>query len=368
MPQSGETLLAIHKDDYARAFAARLNSEGITASIAPISGLEAISGIYVHSDELPGALRIIESPDFYIELSTNISTGTGSQVLVPVDFSPYSINAVKVAAQFAARLNATPRLLHCYMSPAFQEDTPIIVDGTSDDTSRMVESFYMGDEASAKMKNFRAKIKELQIKGEIPVLPIAADIDEGIPEEIILEQSRIINPSLIVMATRGIHRKAADLIGSVTAEVMDSCRVPIFTVPDEFPPDPVYQIRKVAFICSLSASDIFAMQRLNEIFPDRDYDITLLPISDKLTTGNVSDKLQNLINYFSTRYPNSRFSSEVIPGKSFREGFEDFADKSKPGMIVVPNRKRNALTRLFNPGIAHKILFQADVPMLVIPV
>ena len=37
-------------------------------------------------------------------------------------------------------------------------------------------------------------------------------------------------------------------------------------------------------------------------------------------------------------------------------------------LIVVPNKKKNVFSRLFNPSLAHKILFAADIPMLVIPV
>jgi len=37
-------------------------------------------------------------------------------------------------------------------------------------------------------------------------------------------------------------------------------------------------------------------------------------------------------------------------------------------LVVVPNRRRNAFSRLFNPGLAHKLLFRTDIPMLVIPV
>ncbi len=39
-------------------------------------------------------------------------------------------------------------------------------------------------------------------------------------------------PAAIVMGTRGKNAKELDLIGSVTAEVMDGCTTPIFAVPD----------------------------------------------------------------------------------------------------------------------------------------
>ncbi len=43
-------------------------------------------------------------------------------------------------------------------------------------------------------------------------------------------------------------------------------------------------------------------------------------------------------------------------------------EQDNPDLIVVPNRKKNMLLRFFNPGLAHRILFHTDIPMMVIPV
>ena len=37
-------------------------------------------------------------------------------------------------------------------------------------------------------------------------------------------------------------------------------------------------------------------------------------------------------------------------------------------MIAMPNKKKNVFSRMFNPGLAHKILINADIPMMVIPI
>ena len=50
------------------------------------------------------------------------------------------------------------------------------------------------------------------------------------------------------------------------------------------------------------------------------------------------------------------------------EDFANFAGQRGVQMLIVPNKKRNILSRLFNPGIAHKILFERDMPLLSAPV
>ncbi len=37
-------------------------------------------------------------------------------------------------------------------------------------------------------------------------------------------------------------------------------------------------------------------------------------------------------------------------------------------LIAMPNRKKSVFARLFNPSLAHRLLFHADIPMMVIPV
>ncbi|WP_301390724.1 universal stress protein [uncultured Duncaniella sp.] len=37
-------------------------------------------------------------------------------------------------------------------------------------------------------------------------------------------------------------------------------------------------------------------------------------------------------------------------------------------MIAVGSRRKNIFSRLFNPTLAHRLLFHADIPLMSIPV
>ena len=50
------------------------------------------------------------------------------------------------------------------------------------------------------------------------------------------------------------------------------------------------------------------------------------------------------------------------------DDFSKIMDDIPFQLICVPNKKRTVFARLFNPSLAHKILFRADIPMMVIPV
>src|SRR5690606_39949146 len=69
--------------------------------------------------------------------------------------------------------------------------------------------------------------------GKFPKVSFTYTLVEGLPEEEIISYSKKIKPTAIAMGTRGKNAKDLDLIGSVTAEVMDGCRTPIFAVPED---------------------------------------------------------------------------------------------------------------------------------------
>ena len=87
-------------------------------------------------------------------------------------------------------------------------------------------------DAQVQMAKFSEKLIE-QIKfGIIPPIRFNTTVKEGVPEDIISEFAKQTRPYMIVMGTRGSGKKEKELIGSVTGEVLDSCRFPVFAVPE----------------------------------------------------------------------------------------------------------------------------------------
>lgn len=58
----------------------------------------------------------------------------------------------------------------------------------------------------------------------------------------------------------------------------------------------------------------------------------------------------------------------VVRLDALLDDFKTIIQETPFNLICVPNKKRNVFARVFNPSVAHKILFRADVPMMVVPV
>lgn len=378
MPGNDPITLVIHTPRRAAELKKILSEYAVRAELVPLSikGMDLPDAVKVNIDPvaLPVALKILESGGAYSSVKADLAmSGSSGQVLIPVDFSLRAGLACEVGFGIAERLHLHPVLIHAFSSPKFPLETQF--DGG--DFSFLEE--VAADEAVADaeietqhrqarmLKSFVAKIKQRQKEGSLPDIEFSASLLPGVPEEVIAEYCRQTPPALVVMATRGVNRKATDLIGSVTAEVLDSCRVPVFALPEDYDYIGIREIKNLLFFCNLDRQDVISIDSLMRMFDYPDVNISIVPISER-RPSMIVERLSSLCKYLSSAYPNVAFSRMVFPQKTFRQDLEKYIAQMKIQLLVVPNKKTNIFRRLFRPGIAHKLLFEGDMPMLAFPV
>lgn len=363
--------LVIHTYDRAVILKQILESNGIEVRLQNVNLNEPIvsSGVRVRIKEkdLPLALKITETDDTLSPALMEMKmAGMSGNILIPVDFSDYSILACQVGFAFSKLLSLHPVLLHTFVTPYFSGSLPLS-DNFSADLRDTEIRLRLETDAKNKMKNFCNNLNQLINTGEISKIKYSTMIREGVPEEVILDYAKNSPPSLIVMATRGKNKKEADMIGSVTAEVLDSCRVPVFTVPEGFKFSKLADIRNVGFFCNLNQQDILAMDSFIRLFNEEQFDVSVIPVNERAGT-KVNERVKTLVSYFEKHYTELNFSTAVLSTSDFRTEVEKLIFTQEINLLVVPNQKKSIFSRLFNPSIAHKILFEKDIPMLVLPV
>lgn len=294
-----------------------------------------------------------------------------ANVLIPVDFFRLSFDAVRLGFQFARRLGAHPVLLHAY-SPVYLPEEPPVYDSfdfTEADQLVETDELQTDVEKAAKigMDQFAKKVDSWIAENKIPGLPYDKIVTQGVPEDVIRSYARTNNPLMIVMATRGKNKKEHDFLGSVTAEVIDTCRLPIFTVPENPDEIDVDEIHKIAFFCNLDSSDSESLRCLMDFFSQSALNVLLVPVPKKVDARS-EESLTEFLQSSATLYPNVTFQKASIPEKDFRQNVENCIMQQKIQLLVVPNKKTNLFSRIFNPSLPHRILFERDIPMLALPV
>lgn len=371
--------LVIHTYDRAVSLRKILEGHGIEVKFENlvITGAQIASGVRVKISEknLPLALKITESGESYSMAKVEMKmAGTIGNILIPIDFTPNSMLACRVGLELAKRLSLHPVLIHSYVTPyfggnlSFSDAADVLEPGIAgNEIVEMQAERDLRSECEKQMNDFRRKIEDAQADGHLPRMKFSTSVSEGVPEEVIAEYCRLTPPALVVMATRGKSKKEEDLVGSVTAEVLDNCRVPVFAIPENYHFTSVESIRKLVFFCNLDQHDIVSVDTLMRMFDYPEVEVTLVPVNERAGKG-IKNKVEALCEYFNNNYPTAKFSNEIFQPKTFRTEFEEFVKRSGVELLIVPNKKKNIISRLFNPGIAHKLLFERDMPMLALPV
>lgn len=371
-----ETLvtLAIHTFERAQILKTLLENEGISVCLHNVNLISPIisAGVRVRikENDLPKALGIIEKmdiPDFKEGLLAQKSSDKRI-ILVPVDFSNYSMKACHMAFNLAKEINAEIKIMTAFYHPMESSSIPFLdvfqysKSGDDDDTFQQ-----QLNRTHADMDNLKNQLTDEIKKGELPDVEFTMDVRQGIPEEEIALMAKEINALMIVMGTRGKDHKEQDLIGSVTAEIIERTPAPIFAIPEDDVINDFANIKNVAFATSLDQADLLAIDQMLRLFKNYNFKLWLLHIqqhNNKRIWNEV--KLSGLKNYFKNNYPNIEIEFEIIQDTDILIGIDKFVREKGIDLISLNTRKRNIITRLLNPSIAKRMIFHAQTPMFVL--
>lgn len=366
MMKSGDKLItiAIHTYEKAVILKTLLEREGVEAVIHNVNLIQPVisSGVRVriHERDLPVALRIIESTG----ASDAEHDKEKKTVLIPVDFSDYSLKACVLGFDFAYRVRGRVTLLYSYLNAPYSEVMPFDSD-EYEATDFVADDSTVEKVANEKMDSFAATLRGKIAAGVLADVELDTVVTEGIPENAILNYAKETEPVVIVMGTRGKTKK--ELIGSVTAEVLDAGKFPVLTVPENVSLRSIGEVRNVAFFSNLKQQDMVSLESFAATLGDLRVRVTIIPVVERRLSDECERALGAMLEYCRDRYAGMEFDSHMIDEKDFVAGFDHYAKTHEVDLILIPNKKKNIFMRLFNPSVAHKILFIAETPMLVVP-
>lgn len=349
-----------------------LENEGIDTYIHNVNQIQPVvsSGVRVRIKEsdLPRALKITESSAWLSEEVVGEKTPKivkeSNSVIIPVDFSNYSMKACEFGFNFAQSIGADVVLLHVYFTPIYATSLPY----------GDVFNYQLSDEENVRnilqkvhvdLNALSDKVKEKVASGEFPNVKYTCVLREGIPEEEILRYAKECHPKIIVMGTRGKNQKDIDLIGSVTAEVIERSRVPVLAIPENTSFKQFTEVRHIAFITNFDQRDLIAFDSLINSLRSFHFSVSLIHLADVKDTWN-EIKLAGIKEYFQKQYPNLEIQYNVVKNDDFLNSLEKYIETNDIDVIALTSYKRNIFSRLFNPGIARKMIFHSDTPLLVI--
>lgn len=370
--------LAIFTFEKAQIIKTILESEGIDVSIECVNQIQPIVSagvrVRIRESDLPKALHVIEDLNLadlnegaIRDSKVSGAPKGGNVILVPVDFSLYSYKACLWAIRLAGDLGQEVLLLHSIYAP-FSFPAAATLDGGFG-TVPMDHIPTIKELKKRAEKDMIDLVTQLHQEMEndnnpLPLVRIESEIVTGLPEDMILAMSKKVKPSLIVMGTRGKSNRTNEVIGSVTADVIDRSRVPIIAVTHKTPVGSMSDVKNIGFATSFSQKDLVSFDLLMKIIARYNMSIHLFNIS---TTEDEWDdiKMKGIREYFNTQYPNASIQYHLLDEGDRLSAMEKFIQKEKIQMVALPIARKSMWIRLFNPSLAQRMLFNNDTPLIV---
>lgn len=361
--------IAVHNYSRAEILRTRLEAEGIQCYLKNINLIHSVvSGgvkVRVSSKDLDKALRIVEkvSEQFRDEYEQEIDQENSVQrILVPIDFSDYSVNACRYAIGLAEKLNAEIKLMHVYYNPVVNSmpltDT-YYYQVNMDEIIREIEL-----RAKNNMEEFYRDLKEKIEKDDINGVKLDYTLLRGIASEEIITESEKYRPDVIIIGTRGQGERENDLIGSVTAKIIEDTKVPVLVIPEDSLYEGIATVN-IMYATNFDDSDYKALKKLIYILSPFEFRLHCVHIGNKDNHVWDKAKMASLKGKLFEQYPDYEIECSLIEEDDFLKGIQEFIRDKRIDIISLVTHKRTLISKLLNPSIARKVLFHTNIPFLV---
>ncbi len=285
------------------------------------------------------------------------------KILVPVDFSDYSRNAVRYALGIAKNYPGSKLLLlHIYYTPEIgaipYSESYIFSDPVSEQITEIKEL------AITQMKNFKENIiKELDKLG-LKDIDLETLLIPGLPSDTILNYSEDFQPDLLIIGARGAGLRSEFMGGSSIRVVMKS-NYPVLVVPEDSEFNYDKKEYSILYATNYDESDFLAITRLMKLLAGFRIRIYCIHVGPGEIGKWAKLKMDGLKKYFVDSYPKVKIYCSVINNENVLEGLEKYLATHHVDLLSLTTHRRNLLTSLIHPSLTKKIIFQSNLPMLV---
>jgi len=275
------------------------------------------------------------------------------RILIPVDFSKDSVNAVKYGINMANKLEADVRLIHVKTGDNYAPE-------------------FAGNEAMLRINDqLEIWIKELleRVKGGyfVPGGKIDWKIREGNVVHEISNQAKYDDTSLIVVASHGISGFQDKFIGSNAYRLVAHAPCPVIVVrhgveydtdisrivvPVDFEKDSIRIIPVVAGLANVYKAKIVLVGMRDSSFKH-----VLLRIKNQM----------NLVERYIKEHADLEIEKEIISGRNLPKKLRSYAKEINADILAVRiHHSANPFVNMFRP-FANDIVNYTEVPVMVVP-
>ena len=268
-------------------------------------------------------------------------------ILVPIDFSDASYNAVSYAAFLANVFNTGLLLVHAYSSTSAIDQSSDTKVAESTEELELANENFLKREIEGIARKFTIKIKGLVMKGN--------------PVNVIREVAEKNNSEIIIMGMKG-KGESNSIFGSTTTSMIDKTSIPLLVVPQNAGYQAIYTITLASDFNDEKLLSHFKIleQFISKFDPfiqilnvqRKNSKMTAEMITGKMRTGLIWDKYNHSFN--------------IIEQDNIEDGINKFLKGHSTDILVMVARQHNFIKKIL--GISHTktMTHQTKIPLLVL--
>lgn len=273
-----------------------------------------------------------------------------TKILVPLDFSISSDNALKYAVELACFLAADIVLLHVESIYLYNLDTTVLTNTVED---KVEISINVLKEKATKIRRENMSISNVEYH-----------VETGNVEKIISEYITNFKIDFVVMGISVPETNVAKKIfGTTVIPISKNSEAPVFVIPEK------YQYKKIQNIAYASeySSDIKEQNGLFQIkFINKLFDSTL-NVLHVIPNNHILNEVETEADlYVEKVLENTHHKTFILSENKASNALLDFIAKHEIDLMVVEPKKHSFFHKLFYPSTTKEVAFKSPIPVLTI--
>ena len=271
-------------------------------------------------------------------------------ILVPVDFSETSENALNFATSLANYLSTNLLLIHIDTLPVYNNEYELITYTIKDSIETSLELLK---EKALKLK------KDNLLIGDVTYYAEVGELETTIAE--FISKKSI---DLIVMGITGHSTKIGQaLFGSNSLTISRKSRVPVFIIPKNYR---YKKIENIAYACEydeniIEQTGLIQVKNMISMFNANLNVLHVIPNNHLINQSEAETDL-----YIEQKFENTNHKTFILTENKVSTALLDFIDKHQIDLIIIEPKKHTFFHKIFYPSSTKEIAFNSPIPILTI--
>lgn len=274
-----------------------------------------------------------------------------TKILVPIDFSECSENALAFAMQLADKIKANLILLNVLNFDAgSMENFAFVVDEAENQTEQ--SRIRIHKSIKKVTENIRASLDEAP--------SIQTNIEIGNVEAKICEVALKNEVDYIVMGTQGENSALDKYLGSVASNVLKNAPCSVMVIPEN---TELAKKLVLGYATDFSDADPFEIWKAMTLFKPFQPTIKCVHFNEQQVDDE--DKIKELERYFSETSPELNVELYSLQVEDKVKDMNDFIEEHNINTLVMYQPKRSFFESIFHKSYTQKMAKHSSIPLLV---